>query len=320
MDRACVTGPDGGFVDEFLDACDYITAHTSGSTGEPKPIRLLKSDMIESAVATCRHFGIDRNSHLVCPLSTDYIAGKMMVVRALVSGAHLNLLPPSANPLAQYRGSAVIDLLPVVPTQLHALLDDARNLPLIRNLLIGGGALDSGMARKIGLAGVNAWESYGMTETCSHVAIRRVGQSHFTAMPGISFSTDGRGCLIVDVPRMSVRQVVTNDVVEILSPAEFRWLGRHDNVINSGGIKIHPEIDEKILDPHLPDTVFYITSRPSDRWGREAVMVVVSSPLSDTEILGIARRELPPFHVPKDIIRDQSPSFTSSGKLKRRIF
>lgn len=305
------------FRDEFLAPGDWIEAHTSGSTGAPKPIRLLKADMRASAEATCRFFGITEGSRLVCPLSTHYIAGKMMVVRAIVSGARLEMLAPSSSPLAGWQGECDIDLLPVVPPQVEALLADAR-LPRVKNLLVGGGRLGGGLARSLAAAGVAAWESYGMTETCSHVALRKLGAEAFEALPGISFATDGRGCLVVDIPAMSIGRVVTNDVVRLIDSLHFEWLGRFDNVINSGGVKIHPEIDEKILAPLLPRTTFYITSRPSRRWGEEAVMVVVESDLADEAILGVCKQALPPHHVPKAIVRDAAPRYTASGKLIRQ--
>lgn len=322
MDRTGISGPDCGCTDEFLDARDFVTARTSGSTGTPKEIRLLKRDMIVSARATCRFFGIDSRSVMVCPLSADYIAGKMMIVRALVSGARLRMIRPAASPLQNlgpFEGEGRVALLPVVPAQVEPLLDDAR-LGLVDNLLIGGGQLPPPLAARIASLGISAWESYGMTETCSHVALRRVGSDRFTAMPGVSFSTDPRGCLVVDIPAMSIGRVVTNDIVELLSQGQFRWLGRHDNVINSGGVKIHPETDERLLAPALGASRFYITSRPSPRWGREAVMVVIDSPLTDADILAACRALLPRHHQPKAIIRDPAPSFTPSGKLKRRTF
>ncbi len=319
MDRTLITGPDGGFTGEFLDSRDYVTARTSGSTGTPKVIHLLKTDMIASARATCRFFGIGPESQMVCPLSADYIAGKMMIVRALVSGSRLRMIQPAASPLRNLGPlDGPIDLLPVVPAQVEPLLDD-RRLPRVRNLLIGGGELPHALASRLAGLGVNAWASYGMTETCSHVALRRIDSDRFTAMPGVSFSTDSRGCLIVNIPAMSIGRVVTNDIVNLLSPREFQWLGRHDNVINSGGVKIHPETDERILAPALGDSRFYITSRPSARWGREAVMVVIRSALTDSEILAACRALLPRHHIPKAIIRDHSPSFTPTGKLLRRL-
>lgn len=322
MDRTLITGDTTGFADEFLSDAPYVTAHTSGSTGSPKEIRLLKSDMLASARATCSFFGLSRQSRLVCPLSTGYIAGKMMVVRALVAGARLDIVRPSSSPLAEWDGTHRISLLPVVPSQTEALIADSK-LAMVDNLLIGGGALSPTQEQMLASTGIAAWAGYGMTETCSHVALRRIGDSdgRYEAMPGITFSTDSRSCLVIDIPSMSIGRITTNDIVELLSDKHFRWKGRHDNVINSGGVKIHPETDEALLAPHMgAETKFYITSRPSEKWGREAVLVVTGSNLGDNEIMDICRRILPRHHVPKAVVRDPSPSYTSSGKLIRRRF
>lgn len=320
MDRTLISGDDGGFTAEFLSDTPYVTAYTSGSTGAPKEIRLHKNDMRASAEATCRHFGLTERSKLVCPLSPQYIAGKMMIVRALVSGAHLEMIQPSSSPLEHWNGGYDIDLLPVVPAQVEAMLASPQQ-PRVRNLLIGGGALSHTLETRLTEAGVAAWVSYGMTETCSHVALRRAGCDTYETLSGIRVLTDSRKCLVIDIPTMSIGRIVTNDIAEVISPTRFRWRGRFDNVINSGGIKIHPEEDERLLAPYLCDTgAYYITSRVSARWGQEAVIVVTGTGMSDDEIIGICRQVLPRHHVPKAVIRDQAPTFTSSGKPIRRRF
>lgn len=321
MERTLITGDDGGFTDEFLSDTPYVTAHTSGSTGTPKEIQLLKADMRASAEATCRYFGLTKTSRLVCPLSPTYIAGKMMVVRALVSGARLEMLRPASSPLEHWSGGYDIDLLPVVPAQVEPLLASP-HLPRVRNLLIGGAAPSPSLEKRLTEAGVTARVSYGMTETCSHVALRPAGSDIYDTLPDITVDTDNRGCLIIDIPAMSIGRIVTNDIAEVVSPTRFRWLGRFDNVINSGGIKIHPEEDERLLAPYFGIAGgFYITSRTSARWGQEAVLVIVADTgMSDEQIMDTCRRVLPRHHAPKAVIHDPSPEFTSSGKLVRRRF
>ena len=185
------------FIVEWHNEKDYITAYTSGSTGKPKEIKLLKSDMALSAQATCVFFNINNDSVLLSPLSTDYIAGKMMVVRAMMSGATLHIANPSRT--VSLDGYRHIDLLPIVPAQLEHILS-CSDRSVIRNLLIGGGALSPAQETLISQSGINAWLSYGMTETCSHVAIRKISENttEFKALPGITFDTDKRGCLIIN--------------------------------------------------------------------------------------------------------------------------
>ena len=209
------------FIEEWNNSHDYIIAHTSGSTGKPKEIRLLKSDMRLSAEATCRYFGIGPESRLVLPLSPSYIAGKMMIVRALTSGAELWIEEPSMSPLKRDYGH--IDLLPVVPSQLPTLLQSPY-VTEVRNLIVGGGALDPETELQLAACNLKAYATYGMTETCSHVALRDItaGDEHFHALPGISFTTDERECLVIEAPHYSFRSLTTNDTVELIDNSRFR--------------------------------------------------------------------------------------------------
>lgn len=256
---------------EWNNSESCITAHTSGSTGAPKAVRLPKADMLVSARATNRFFGLDNCSDFVCPLAVDYIAGKMMAVRAWIVGTEPVFVRASNTP--ELSGHA--SLLAIVPSQVPYILQLINDKVLqVDNLLIGGANLSETSKQKIVRAGIVAYESYGMTETCSHVALRRVGDSSFRAMPGVSFDVDKRGCLTITYPEMSFGCLQTNDIVTLFSPTEFIWRGRYDNVINSGGIKIFPEeLEAEIVRTINPDFSFYITSAPSEKWGNETVLV-----------------------------------------------
>lgn len=260
------------FLTEWRSDRPCITAHTSGSTGTPKPIHLLKSDMSQSAVATCRRFGIDSRSTLGLPLSVNYIAGKMMAVRSLVSGAALVQLPVSNRLELHDR----IDLLSVVPSQVPSLLTDV-DPALVGSVIIGGAPLSPEAETQLVQSGLQAYASYGMTETCSHVALRPVGSPLYTAMPDIEFDTDRRGCLVVRSGLMSFGTLVTNDIVRLHDACTFEWLGRYDNVINSGGVKILPEQLESKLQSLVPYP-FYIKAEPNANWGQAVCMVVECEP------------------------------------------
>lgn len=300
------------FIEEWNSPEPYITAHTSGSTGIPKPIRLLKSDMITSAKATNEFFGITSESILACPLSFDYIAGKMMAVRSIVANCWLIELPVSKNVSLQQE----VDLLPVVPMQLDSIFRDSESLGKIRNLLIGGAPLSSNDEHLLIEKGVNAWVGYGMTETCSHVALRHVGDDVYHAMPRITFETDSRGCLLICSDRFSWSRLVTNDCVELVGSNQMRWLGRADNVINSGGIKLHPEkIEAEIrkLIPDMPD--FYLCGEPDETLGMRLVMV---AECEDESILEQIRSAITNHrYVPKRIICVDKLPRTASGKVIR---
>lgn len=304
-----------GFVKEWMSGAPTIAAHTSGSTGVPKAIALRREDMQASARSTNRFLGIETDSFMVCPLSADYIAGKMMIVRAFEAGARLLMTRPSRRSLfdgVDVASLPVIDLIPVVPAQIDAVIDAANQIT-IRNVIVGGAPVSSQQEQQLAGAPFTAWATYGMTETCSHVALRNItnGERHFTALPGVELSLDDRGCLVVN-------GLVTNDIVE-LDGRRFIWLGRADNVINSGGVKLFPEQLETTIGPLMPDGVeFYFTSRESKLWGREVVMVVLSDEIERAKVMDVCRRELPCAGVPKEIIFDPDPEYTASGKLRRR--
>lgn len=317
-----IIDPDGlasRFIEEWMSDSPVVCANTSGSTGVPKRIMLPKTDMIVSATATCRHFGIGPSSVLHLPLSTDYIAGKMMVVRAFVSGATLIVERPSSRPLSLLPlGRENIALTAVVPSQVDGLLE-SMYADRVRHVIVGGGALSADLERRLRECAAMCWATYGMTETCSHVALRNItsGQDTYTALPGIMFETDSRGCLEINAPGYSFGRLVTNDMVELLSESEFIWLGRYDNVINSGGIKLHPEEMEKRLEGCVASS-FYIVGRPSERWGEEAVIVMENA--TDSECVAImecARKAFDRRSVPKAVINVTRFIYASNGKIKR---
>lgn len=311
-----ITSEVAAFLDEWDSPLPYVVAHTSGSTGTPKEIRLLKSDMLKSAEATCAFFGIGRELLMVCPLSVSYIAGKMMVVRAIVSGACLWMEPPSNRPLVS--GYGHVDLVPVVPSQLPGLLESGCS---VSDVIVGGSPVSPSMESKLAGMPFRAYATYGMTETCSHVALRRLGTGCdvYTALPGFGFSTDGDSCLVIESSRMSFGRLVTNDVVEPVDSRHFRWLGRRDNVIMTGGLKVIPEVVEKRI-RHLVPYPFYIIGRSDEKWGMRVVMYVESAlPVDTSALLLSLRAALPRHEVPKEINVVGRFSTTSTGKIKRLL-
>lgn len=304
------------FIREWHSPLPYVTAHTSGSTGKPKELRLLKSDMRASARATAGFFGLTPDSTLWLPLHPSYIAGKMQIVRALEAGCSLVVEQPTNRPLSLCPDEiAEISLLPIVPPQVDGILASPFR-DRIRAMIIGGAPLTREAEQKVISSGIPAFATYGMTETCSHVALRKLGDDEFHALPGFSFSTDSRGCLTIDSSTLSFTRLVTNDVAELTSAGSFRWLGRFDNVINSGGLKIHPEeIERRIASLMPPGSLFYIASRPSEKWGEEIVLVTDSP---DPGILTRIRAAIGAKLTPKAVITDPEIRLTESKKIVRR--
>ena len=307
------------FMRQWLDDKPHIEAHTSGSTGVPKLVRLNKDDMLTSARATNRFFGIDDDSCLASPLSVDYIAGKMMVVRAIEAGCRLVHLPIS-NEIVLPADSSMIDLLPIVPSQIRSLICQPNMASRIRNVLIGGASPSAADCLLLSQMGYNVYISYGMTETCSHVALAKGEDTEriFHAMPGISFSTTDDGRLIVEAPEFTFKRLVTNDIVELQTSTSMQWRGRADGVINSGGIKMYPEELEMLYSTALYGRNYYVAGVDDDKWGRAVALFIEGS---EDEKCAIAeavsqcvgdRRKLPKY-----IITVENLPRTSSGKIKR---
>ena len=303
------------FIREWESDCDYIVAHTSGSTGTPKEIRLPKSDMRVSAKATNSRFGITRRSVIAAPLSVDYIAGKMMCVRAIEAGCELLEMPVSNKVIIDRR----IDLLAIVPSQLDSLLAQPDAPQLVKNIIVGGAPMNDQQLAAIVNKGLNAFATYGMTETCSHVALKKIcgHETYFEAMPGISFSQDRRGCLVIQAPAYSFGNLTTNDIVEIASPTEFRWIGRFDHVINSGGIKISPERLEKEIARYV-DRPFYITSAKDDRWGEVPAIVFEGTASEVQDILDLLASKIDHKTCPKKARAVRALPRTANGKIFRK--
>lgn len=315
MEFINITPEAESFLKQWYNSADYIIAHTSGSTGAPKEIKLLKSDMLVSARATNLFFDITAGDTLLCPLSADYIAGKMMIVRAIAADARLILEKPSNSPLKEDYGS--VKLMPVVPSQIPAI--PVERLASVENLLIGGAPLSPIQENYVRSLGVKAYASYGMTETASHVALRKIGsEDYYDALPGISFKCDSDSCLNIVAPAFSFGSLQTNDVVELLSETRFHWLGRRDNVVISGGIKLHPELIEKKL-TGIIDNNFFTVGVSDDKWGEKLVLCVENGlSCSVDELKILLSQHLDPYEIPKEIRILDSFEYTSSGKIIRR--
>lgn len=302
-----------------------ITAHTSGSTGNPKSIRLSEKAIEASVWRTAKAFGLSSRSHLHSCVSARFIGGKMMVARALTLNCVFTFEPPSNRPA--FPAEYPIDLLAIVPSMVPHILhrQSKGNLPPIGAIIIGGAPLSQALRDQLASTNINAFETYGMTETASHVALRHVStdaDKPFTTLPGIQTATDSRGCLTLKVDGIDT-DIVTNDLVRVINPREFHILGRADNVIVTGGMKTIPEEVERKIS-HLIPCSFFIGSRPSEKWG-EMVVIVIDDPQGSGHIEEIPPEMantfsslLPPHERPRAIIR-QPARHTVNGKLIRKI-
>lgn len=305
------------FAAEWKSTPDHIICRTSGSTGNPKEICLPKSEMRKSAWRTIRFFALDSSSHLHSCVSPDYIGGKMMAVRAYETGAELTWEKPSNRPLEKYDRTA-IDLLAVVPSQMIHILDNLHDMPEIRAVIIGGAPIPAHLRERIEESGLNAWETYGMTETASHIALRRVTATTGTFIPldGIRVYADSESRLVIEMEGW--QRIVTNDMADIAEDGGFTIYGRYDNVIITGGKKVHPEEVEEILEHELGVPVM-ISSLPDEKWGERVIMTIEDGLDSgaDTNIISKCKNLLPKECVPKEI-RHTRVARTENGKKKRK--
>ncbi len=304
------------FMEEWDSGCDYLVAHTSGSTGEPKKIFLPRVDMIHSAHATCEFFDLTSSSVLISPLSADYIAGKMMIVRATVADCQLWIEPPSNQPIKRDYGT--IDLLPIVPSQAQWLLNNPVVSSRLRNVIVGGAPVSHRLEQALVDAPFKCYATYGMTETCSHVALRKMGTPYFIAMPDVEFDVNADGHLVIIADGYSFGELVTNDIVELRSSTQFRWLGRKDNVVISGGVKLHPEEIEKEISP-LISVSFYMIGERSEKWGEALVLYVESLDVDAAALVANMKNVLHPFKMPKEVRLKNEFARTASGKVIRKL-
>jgi acyl-CoA synthetase (AMP-forming)/AMP-acid ligase II len=316
------------FMREWENDLPSIVAHTSGTTGTPKEIRIEKAKMLHSALMTLGFLKIQPNDTALLCLSCEHIAGKMMVIRSITG--LLNLLPvePSANPLKNVADDQEIHFAAFVPLQVKEILrhpGSVRKLAKIKNVLIGGAPLPPELRTKLAKFKNNIYETYGMTETISHIALRKLSGSkqgnYFETLPGIHVSKDKRNCLLIHVPSLSAETIVTNDVVELKDRHHFKWLGRFDNMVNSGGIKLIPELLEAKIKSLIPQR-FFFAGIPDGRLGEKLVLAIEGDPLSKKMLLQLKRRlvlHLKKYELPKEILFLPQFSESSAGKIIRRL-
>ncbi len=304
------------FIEEWNSADSFITVHTSGSTGMPKEIRILKDHMIISAKKTLAYFTISPGQNALLCLSPDTIAGKMMIVRSIVGNLNLFVTDVSSNPLNQIIER--IDFVALVPLQVEELLkSEEQKLKNIQTILIGGGPISTALSSKLNLAEIQAYHSYGMTETISHVAIRPVGKNEkdiFEALNGIDFSTKNHQ-LVVHYPEIGHSFLTTNDIVELVDNQHFKFIGRSDFMINSGGLKLNPETIENLLSP-LFNTPFFVAGIEDQKLGQKLILLIEGT-TSLAPTLFELKSILPKYHDPKEMYFIPKFVRTESGKINR---
>jgi O-succinylbenzoic acid--CoA ligase len=299
----------GEFFLDWFDKKDYIEMTTSGTTGLPKLVRLKKQAMIQSALATGDFFGLEPGDKALLCLPTQFIAGKMMLVRSLILGLELDVVSPSLHPL-QFN-TTTYDFVAMVPLQVQNSID---GLSKVRKLIIGGAKLDSALEEKLLPLKTEIYETYGMTETITHIAAKRLGDSVFSILPNVKISQDDRQCLVIHVATISDEPIVTNDLVELVNEQQFKFLGRIDNVINSGGVKLIPEQIEAKLTGKIANR-FFVTGLPDTTLGEKLVLVIEGEKQEfEPDFFDVLGK----YEKPKEIVFVSKFKENENGKLLRK--
>jgi O-succinylbenzoic acid--CoA ligase len=325
------------FGRDWQSGHETFTLHTSGSTGEPKPITVTREQMATSARLTVRALGLQPGSRALVCLGIDYIAGMMMLVRGLECGLHLTIVDPVSRPLLAFAPSTRFDFTAMVPLQLQETLNGAPHefdiLDAMQGVLIGGGPVSQALAVQLQRVSAPLYHTYGMTETVSHIALRRLNgpqrSDSFVPFDGVHLQLDERGCLTITSALTRGETLCTNDRVELRPDGTFVWLGRMDNVINSGGVKVQTEKVETALETCLlhgwngayTDRRFFVGPLDDQRLGQTVVAVIEGeawSPEVEAELRARLPRWLTRYEVPRHFFFVPTLTETRTGKIDRR--
>jgi O-succinylbenzoic acid--CoA ligase len=316
------------FIAQWFARQDSFIQTTSGSTGAPKTIAIARHQMIASAMLTKQVLDLRKGDSALLCLDPAYIAGKMMLVRSFVTGMRIVAANPVADPFFALSPNTTIDFAALVPLQLTAILsgDSTNSLRTTRQVIVGGGEAGPDLEQQVQVLPTRVYATYGMTETISHVALRPLNgpqaSEWYKALPGIDIRQDERQCCVISWDLLA-EDVVTNDIIEIRGRNSFRWLGRWDNVINSGGLKIIPEDLESRIAPvlaglglHMP---FFVGAAPDQTLGQRIILALAGS-LEENTIKALwqaMQASLARHEVPREIRLGESFEYTETGKIRR---
>lgn len=309
------------FLKFWFDESEEMEVQTSGSTGKPKLITISKQSFVESAKNTCDYLKLNSKTKALLCIPVTYIGGKMMVIRALFSGYNLFVQEPSANPLEELKEE--IDFIAITTYQAYYIGEkSAKELKKIKNVIIGGGKINDFFLEVVSKHKNNIYSTFGMTETVSHIGLKKLNGKDksdcFSVFPAYKISKTEDSCLVIDCPTLSKYKIITNDIVEIVSEQEFKWLGRKDNIINSGGIKIYPEEIEEKLVPFLLGRNYYVTYLPDEQLGNKLILKIKKNSLINEEVdLIFINSKLEKHKTIKEIIYVNDFEYTETEKIIR---
>ena len=303
--------PVGDFLLDWFDSKSYVEMQTSGSTGIPKIVRVDKQAMVNSAIATGDFFDLQSGNRALQCLPVKYVAGKMMLIRAIILGLDLDYVAPSSHPMKDI-DNLKYDFAAMVPMQAQNSLKELKN---VKKLIVGGARISADLEKELMKLPTEVYETYGMTETITHIAAKKVGEKAFTVLPNVIISYDERNCLVIHAPHIIAEDsVTTNDLVELINENQFVFLGRIDNIINSGGVKILPEQVEHKLGSAIKQR-FFIASKEDKELGEKVVLVIEGDTFEiDKSIFDT----LDKYERPKEIQFVSKFKETENGKILRK--
>ena len=301
--------PVGDFLLDWFDSKSYIEMQTSGTTGTPKFIRVSKQSMVASALATGDFFDLSAGNKALHCLPVKYVAGKMMLVRAMILGLDMEFVAPSSHPLLN--NEINYDFVAMVPLQAQ---NSVKELRKVKKLIVGGAKISAALEKELVKLPTQSYETYGMTETITHIAAKKVGEKAFTVLPNVTISYNENNCLVIYAPKISEDIINTNDIVELVNENQFVFLGRMDNIINSGGIKLIPEQIEDKLVTKIHER-FFIFSKEDRELGEKVVLCVEGETKNFEDSIF---DDLDKYERPREIIFIPKFKETATGKVLRK--
>jgi O-succinylbenzoic acid--CoA ligase len=317
------------FISDWLSGSERFVQNTSGSTGDPKPIVITRNQMIASATLSIAALNLRQGDTALLCISPEYIGGKMMIVRSFLAGMRMIAITPASNPFNVLTDNTPVDFAAMVPYQIHEIIRSsvARKLDDVKKIIIGGATLDRQTVSQLHGYRCVFYSTFGMTETISHIALRqlngRQASENYRTLPGIKISTDERSCLQIEWGQLG-KKITTNDIVEIIDTNTFRWIGRWDNVINTGGVKVIPEKLEEQIDKIFNElgirNAFFVGSVADEALGNKVTLFIEGSLETETieEIKRRISQVIPKMELPRHVIFIQSFVLTENGKINRQ--
>jgi O-succinylbenzoic acid--CoA ligase len=312
-------------IQQWLNGAELFTFHTSGSTGAPKPIQLQRSQLLASAQGTIEALGLTSQEHVLVCMNTQFIGGAMLLIRALMLNAEITLMEPNSHPLSLIETNHPFTLASFAPLQVFPLMSNQHQehekLNRFNHILVGGAPIDVALEDLLASLSTRIYHTYGMTETVSHIALKQLGTNpYYTVLNQVQIKTDAQHCLMICCEATNNQWIQTKDVVELHNTKQFSILGRLDDVINSGGIKIWPQQIEVAIRTVLGSNItnVCVLGMPDVQLGQKVVALLEGNTQIDTEALKKAlSKNLTRYQIPKHFYSLKAFLYTPTGKIDK---